>query len=60
MLLLSLITTETVQVSIEKLPPYVVMRSLADIQDQDNCSEKVINYRISFTVPVLMDNKGSA
>jgi hypothetical protein len=27
----------------EKLPPHVVMTSLADIQDQDNCREKVIN-----------------
>ncbi len=42
MLLLSLITTETVQVSLEKLPPHVVMTSLADIPDQDNCQEKVI------------------
>jgi hypothetical protein len=36
MLLLSLITPETVQVSTEKRPPYVVM-SLAEIEDQDNC-----------------------
>ncbi len=43
MLLLSLITTETVQVSPENLPPHVVMTSLADIQDQDNCREKVTN-----------------
>ncbi len=34
MLLLSLITTEKVQVSLEKLPPHVVMTSLADIPDQ--------------------------
>jgi hypothetical protein len=39
MLLQSLITTETVQVSTEKLPPRMVM-SPADIQDQDICRKK--------------------
>ncbi len=41
MLLLSLIATETVQVSPENLPPHVVMTSLADRKNQDNCREKV-------------------
>jgi hypothetical protein len=59
MLLLSLITTETVQVSTENLSSYVVM-SLVDIQDQDNCREKDINLQDSLQGPVLMDNEGSA
>jgi hypothetical protein len=42
MLLLSLITAKTVQVSTENLSPHMVM-PLADIQDQDNCRKKVIN-----------------
>jgi hypothetical protein len=44
MLLLSQITTETVQVCTENL-------SLADIQDQDNCHEKDINLQDSLQGP---------
>ncbi len=36
LLLQALVTTE-------KLPPHLMMTSLADIQDQDNCREKVIS-----------------
>jgi CBS domain containing-hemolysin-like protein len=52
-LLLSLIGTESVHESTEKLPPHVVMTSLAY---KTNCREKVI----SLKVPVFMDNEGSA
>jgi hypothetical protein len=54
------VTTETVQVSTEKLQPHVVMPSLADIQGQDNSRKKLSFYRISFKVPVLRGNEGSA
>ncbi len=51
MLLLSLITTETVQVSTENLSPHVMMTSLADIrvQDQDNCRKK--SYQFTALLP---------
>jgi hypothetical protein len=54
---------ESVQESIDKLPPHVVMTSLAycTYKSKINAVKKSSIYSISFKVPVLMrDNEGSA